>query len=41
VWTEAARHPVLLGAVGVVAGLLLALGVFSVLQRIAARRRGM
>ncbi|RQU18656.1 cellulose biosynthesis cyclic di-GMP-binding regulatory protein BcsB [Burkholderia cenocepacia] len=41
VWTEAARHPVVLGAVGVVAGLLLALGVFSVLQRIAARRRGM
>ena len=28
------------GRVGVVAGLLLALGVFSVLQRIAARRRG-
>ncbi|KML61315.1 cellulose synthase [Burkholderia cepacia] len=41
VWTHAARHPVVLGAVGVVAGLLLALGVFSVLQRIAARRRGM
>ncbi|MDN7428241.1 cellulose biosynthesis cyclic di-GMP-binding regulatory protein BcsB [Burkholderia sp. AU45388] len=41
VWTEAARHPVVLGAVGVAAGLLLALGVFSVLQRIAARRRGM
>ena len=41
VWTQAARHPVVLGAVGVVAGLLLALGVFSVLQRIAARRRGM
>ncbi|WP_175854006.1 cellulose biosynthesis cyclic di-GMP-binding regulatory protein BcsB [Burkholderia anthina] len=40
VWTHAARHPVMLGAVGVVAGLLLALGVFSVLQRIAARRRG-
>ncbi|MBY4866038.1 cellulose biosynthesis cyclic di-GMP-binding regulatory protein BcsB [Burkholderia sp. Bp9017] len=41
VWTHAARHPLVLGAVGVVAGLLLALGVFSVLQRIAARRRGM
>ncbi|WP_175963860.1 cellulose biosynthesis cyclic di-GMP-binding regulatory protein BcsB [Burkholderia pyrrocinia] len=41
VWTQAARHPVVLGAVGVVAGLLLALGMFSVLQRIAARRRGM
>ncbi|AFQ48467.1 cellulose biosynthesis cyclic di-GMP-binding regulatory protein BcsB [Burkholderia cepacia] len=41
VWTHAARHPVALGVVGVVAGLLLALGVFSVLQRIAARRRGM
>ncbi|MGY4725757.1 cellulose biosynthesis cyclic di-GMP-binding regulatory protein BcsB [Burkholderia pyrrocinia] len=41
VWTQAARHPVVLGAVGVVAGLLLALGVFSVLQKIAARRRGM
>ncbi|KVC70935.1 cellulose synthase [Burkholderia ubonensis] len=40
-WTHAARHPVVLGAVGVVAGLLLALGAFSVLQRIAARRRGM
>jgi hypothetical protein len=40
VWTHAARHPVVLGVVGVVAGLLLALGVFSVLQRIAARRRG-
>ncbi|TCW87041.1 cellulose biosynthesis cyclic di-GMP-binding regulatory protein BcsB [Burkholderia sp. SRS-46] len=40
-WTHAARHPVALGAVGVVAGLLLALGAFSVLQRIAARRRGM
>ncbi|KVL85729.1 cellulose biosynthesis cyclic di-GMP-binding regulatory protein BcsB [Burkholderia stagnalis] len=40
-WTVAARHPVVLGAVGVVAGLLLALGAFSVLQRIAARRRGM
>lgn len=34
-------HTVFVGAVGVVAGLLLALGVFSVLQRIAARRRGM
>lgn len=41
VWTHAARHPVVLGAVGVVAGLLLALGAFSLLQRIAARRRGM
>jgi len=41
VWTQAARHPVVLGVVGVAAGLLLALGVFSVLQRIAARRRGM
>ncbi|KVF76467.1 cellulose synthase [Burkholderia sp. FL-7-2-10-S1-D7] len=41
VWTHAAQHPVVLGVVGVVAGLLLALGVFSVLQRIAARRRGM
>ncbi|MGU7775411.1 cellulose biosynthesis cyclic di-GMP-binding regulatory protein BcsB [Burkholderia sp. MR1-5-21] len=41
VWTHAARHPVVLGVVGVVAGLLLALGAFSVLQRIAARRRGM
>ena len=41
VWTHAARHPVVLGVVGVAAGLLLALGVFSVLQRIAARRRGM
>ncbi|OMG73553.1 cellulose biosynthesis cyclic di-GMP-binding regulatory protein BcsB [Burkholderia ubonensis] len=40
-WTHAARHPVVLGAVGVVAGLLLALGAFSVLQRVAARRRGM
>ncbi|RQS60728.1 cellulose biosynthesis cyclic di-GMP-binding regulatory protein BcsB [Burkholderia sp. Bp8963] len=40
-WTHAARHPFVLGVVGVVAGLLLALGAFSVLQRIAARRRGM
>ncbi|WP_179404699.1 cellulose biosynthesis cyclic di-GMP-binding regulatory protein BcsB [Burkholderia guangdongensis] len=39
-WTHAARHPVALGVIGVAAGLLLALGVFSVLQRIAARRRG-
>ncbi|KDB07274.1 Cellulose synthase BcsB [Burkholderia sp. lig30] len=40
VWTVAARHPLVLGAVGVVAGILIALGVFSLLQRIAARRRG-
>ncbi|AJY39285.1 bacterial cellulose synthase subunit [Burkholderia humptydooensis] len=40
VWTAVAKHPALLGLVGAAAGLLLALGAFGALQRIAARRRG-
>ncbi|KVE37182.1 cellulose biosynthesis cyclic di-GMP-binding regulatory protein BcsB [Burkholderia sp. BDU5] len=40
VWTAVAKHPVLLGLLGAAAGLLLALGAFGALQRIAARRRG-
>ncbi|WP_076883145.1 cellulose biosynthesis cyclic di-GMP-binding regulatory protein BcsB [Burkholderia pseudomallei] len=41
VWTAVARHPMLLGLLGAAAGLLLALGAFGALQRIAARRRGL
>ncbi|QPS40728.1 cellulose biosynthesis cyclic di-GMP-binding regulatory protein BcsB [Burkholderia oklahomensis] len=40
VWAAVAKHPVLLGLLGAAAGLLLALGAFGALQRIAARRRG-
>ncbi|AOJ47833.1 cellulose synthase [Burkholderia thailandensis] len=40
VWTAVAKHPALLGLLGAAAGLLLALGAFGALQRIAARRRG-
>jgi hypothetical protein len=36
-WTTTIRHPVVLG---VLAGLLLAVGAFTALQALAARRRG-
>lgn len=36
----ASRHPVLLGMLGVIAGLLLAVGAFNFLQRLAQRRQG-
>ncbi|MDR5740673.1 cellulose biosynthesis cyclic di-GMP-binding regulatory protein BcsB [Caballeronia sp. LZ016] len=36
----ASRHPVLLGILGVLAGLLLAVGAFNLLQRLAQRRQG-
>ncbi|MDR5856207.1 cellulose biosynthesis cyclic di-GMP-binding regulatory protein BcsB [Caballeronia sp. LZ062] len=36
----ASRHPVLLGVLGVFAGLLLAVGAFNFLQRLAQRRQG-
>nr|WP_269435059.1 cellulose biosynthesis cyclic di-GMP-binding regulatory protein BcsB [Burkholderia savannae] len=38
-WGHAAKHPLLLGISGVLAGLLLTLAAFGVLQRIAERRR--
>jgi hypothetical protein len=41
VWGFASRHPVLLGALGVLAGLLLAVAAFNFLQRLAQRRQGM
>jgi hypothetical protein len=39
-WSRAIQHPVLLGVLGAVAGLLLAIGAFTGLQELAARRRG-
>ncbi|WP_233800628.1 cellulose biosynthesis cyclic di-GMP-binding regulatory protein BcsB [Paraburkholderia sp. HP33-1] len=39
-WSKAIQHPVLLGVLGALAGLLLAIGAFTALQELAARRRG-
>ncbi len=39
-WSYSVRHPVLLGVLGVIAGLLLTIGAFTGLQALAARRRG-
>jgi hypothetical protein len=39
-WSRAIEHPVLLGVLGAIAGLLLAIGAFTGLQELAARRRG-
>ncbi|MFM0037223.1 cellulose biosynthesis cyclic di-GMP-binding regulatory protein BcsB [Paraburkholderia strydomiana] len=39
-WSRAIEHPVLLGVLGALAGLLLAIGAFTALQELAARRRG-
>jgi hypothetical protein len=39
-WSKAIQHPVLLGVLGAFAGLLLAIGAFTALQELAARRRG-
>jgi hypothetical protein len=39
-WSRAIQHPVLLGVLGAIAGLLLAIGAFTALQELAARRRG-
>jgi len=41
IWGFAMRHPVLLGALGVLAGLLLAVNAFNFLHRVAERRREM
>jgi hypothetical protein len=41
IWGLAMRHPVLLGALGVLAGLLLAVNAFNFLHRVAERRREM
>lgn len=40
IWGRAIRHPVLLGVLGAIGGLLLAIGAFTALQELAARRRG-
>jgi hypothetical protein len=39
-WRYAVEHPLLLGVLGVIAGLLLAIGAFAGLQTLAERRRG-
>ncbi len=39
-WSRAVEHPVLLGLLGALAGLLIAIGAFAALQELAARRRG-
>ncbi|WP_341312574.1 cellulose biosynthesis cyclic di-GMP-binding regulatory protein BcsB [Paraburkholderia sp. IMGN_8] len=39
-WSKAIQHPILLGVLGAFAGLLLAIGAFTALQELAARRRG-
>ncbi|WP_250456037.1 cellulose biosynthesis cyclic di-GMP-binding regulatory protein BcsB [Caballeronia sp. ATUFL_M2_KS44] len=39
-WSHAVAHPVLLGLIGAIAGLLLAVGAFAGLQELAARRKG-
>ncbi|RZF31453.1 cellulose biosynthesis cyclic di-GMP-binding regulatory protein BcsB [Paraburkholderia sp. UYCP14C] len=39
-WSKAIQHPVLLGVLGALAGLALAIGAFTALQELAARRRG-
>ncbi|HWX11345.1 MAG TPA: cellulose biosynthesis cyclic di-GMP-binding regulatory protein BcsB [Trinickia sp.] len=40
IWGRALRHPVLLGVLGALAGLVLAMGAFTALQALSARRRG-
>lgn len=40
VWGRAIRHPILLGVLGAIGGLLLAIGAFTALQELSARRRG-
>jgi hypothetical protein len=39
-WGRAMRHPVMLGVLGALGGVLIALGAFTALQALAARRRG-
>ncbi|AXF07093.1 cellulose biosynthesis cyclic di-GMP-binding regulatory protein BcsB [Paraburkholderia graminis] len=41
IWSSAIRHPVVLGLLGALGGLLLAIGAFVALQELAARRRGL
>ncbi|CAB3667433.1 cellulose biosynthesis cyclic di-GMP-binding regulatory protein BcsB [Trinickia soli] len=40
VWGRAIRHPILLGVLGAIGGLLLAIAAFTALQELSARRRG-
>lgn len=40
IWGRAIRHPILLGVLGALGGLLLAIGAFTALQELSARRRG-
>lgn len=40
IWGHAVRHPVLLGVLGALGGLLLAIAAFTALQELSARRRG-
>jgi hypothetical protein len=40
IWGRAIRHPVLLGLLGALGGLLLAIAAFTALQELSARRRG-
>ncbi|MGN6667886.1 MAG: cellulose biosynthesis cyclic di-GMP-binding regulatory protein BcsB [Trinickia sp.] len=40
IWGRAIRHPVMLGVLGALGGLLLAIGAFTALQELSARRRG-
>lgn len=40
IWGRAIRHPILLGVLGAIGGLLLAIGAFTTLQELSARRRG-
>ncbi|HEV3104370.1 MAG TPA: cellulose biosynthesis cyclic di-GMP-binding regulatory protein BcsB, partial [Trinickia sp.] len=40
IWGWAIRHPILLGVIGALGGLLLAIGAFTALQELSARRRG-
>lgn len=40
IWGRAMRHPILLGVLGALGGLLLAIGAFTALQELSARRRG-
>ena len=41
IWGRLSRHPILLGVLGTLAGLLLAIGAFTALQELSARRRGL
>jgi hypothetical protein len=40
IWGRAIRHPVVLGVLGALGGLLLAICAFTLLQELSARRRG-